>query len=118
MEFFKINNKAIKSPTEISISYEELDKAERTVDGTMVVDVVGTKRRVDVSWEYLSKEDMTVLANAVKSGIFTGVSFHDNATGSIISITARAESLAYMPQYNWSKGKLIWKTVSVTFREK
>lgn len=118
MEFFKINGKAIKSPTEISISYEELDKAERTVDGTMVVDVIGTKRRVDVSWEYLSKEDMTVLANAVNSGIFTGVSFHDNTTGNIISITARGESLAYMPQYNWSKGKLIWKTVSVIFREK
>ena len=53
MEFFKINGKSIKAPTEISISYEELDKAERTVDGTMVVDIVGTKRRVDVSWEYL-----------------------------------------------------------------
>lgn len=60
MEFFKINGKSIKAPTEISISYEELDKAERTVDGTMVVDIVGTKRRVDVSWEYLSTDDNLV----------------------------------------------------------
>lgn len=118
MEFFKINGKSIKAPTEISISYEELDKAERTVDGTMVVDIVGTKRRVDVSWEYLSTDDMAVLANAVKGGIFTGVSFHDNATGNLISITARAEGLTYLPQYNWSKGKLIWKSVAVAFRER
>jgi len=95
MEFFKINGKSIKAPTEISISYEELDKEERTVDGTMVVDT-----------------------NAVKGGIFTGVSFHDNATGNLISITARAEGLAYLPQYNWSKGKLIWKSVAVAFRER
>mgnify|MGYP001111287731 FL=1 len=118
MEFFKINGKSIKAPTEISISYEELDKAERTVDGTMVVDIVGTKRRVDVSWEYLSTDDMAVLANAVKGGIFTGVSFHDNATGNLISITARAEGLAYLPHYDWAKSRLMWKSVSVSFTER
>ena len=70
-QFFKINNKTIKSPSEISLSYEDLDKAERTIDGTMVVDLIGIKRKVDVSWEYLSKEDMAVLAGEVKSRNFT-----------------------------------------------
>lgn len=57
MDFFKISGKKIKAPTELTVSPEVLDKAERTVDGTMVVDIIGTKRKVDVSWEYLSKED-------------------------------------------------------------
>ena len=65
-----MNNKKIKAPTDITVSPEILDKAERTVDGTMVIDIVGTKRKVDVSWEYLSKEDMTTLTKAIGGDIF------------------------------------------------
>ena len=62
MDFFSINGKSIKAPTEMTISPEHLDKAERTMDGTMVIDIIGTKKKVDVSWEYLTKEDMKTLA--------------------------------------------------------
>lgn len=65
MDFFKVNGKKIKAPAELTVSSEILDKAERTVDGTMVVDIIGTKRKVDVSWEYLSKEDMTTLTKTI-----------------------------------------------------
>ena len=47
MDFFKINGKQIKPPKEISVSPEVLDKSERTADGTLVVDIIGTKRKVD-----------------------------------------------------------------------
>ena len=53
MEFFRVNNTKMKSPTELTVSSEILDKAERTVYGTMVVDIIGVKQNVDVSWEYL-----------------------------------------------------------------
>lgn len=118
MDFFKINGKKIKAPTELTVSPEVLDKAERTVDGTMVVDVIGTKRKVDVSWEYLSKEDMTALAKAVGGDKFAEISFHDNATGNITTMTARSEGLTYAPHYDWSKAKIMWKSVSVSFTEK
>ena len=58
--FFKINSKTIKAPTELTCTTEVLDKSERTMDGTMVVDVIGRKRKVEVAWKYLSKEDMTL----------------------------------------------------------
>lgn len=118
MDFFKINGKKIKAPTELTVSPEVLDKAERTVDGTMVVDVVGTKRKVDVSWEYLSKEDMTVLAKAIGGDKFAEITFHDNGTGSLITMTARSEGLTYAPHYDWAKSRLMWKSVSVSFMEK
>ncbi len=47
MDFFKVNGKKIKAPTELTVSPEILDKAERTVDGTMVVDIIGTKKRIN-----------------------------------------------------------------------
>ena len=61
MVFFKINSKSIKQPTEITLSFESLDKFERTMDGTMVVDLVGNKNKVDVRWSYLSDSDMRLL---------------------------------------------------------
>ena len=54
--FFKINSKTIKAPTELTCTTEVLDKSERTMDGTMVVDVIGRKRKVEVAWKYLSKD--------------------------------------------------------------
>lgn len=118
MDFFKINGKKIKAPTELTVSPEVLDKAERTVDGTMVVDVIGTKRIVDVSWEYLSKEDMTVLTKAVGGDKFAEITFHDNGTGNLVTMTARSEGLIYAPHYDWAKAKLMWKSVSVSFTER
>ena len=118
MDFFKINGKTIKAPTDLSFSQEILDKAERTVDGTMVVDVIGTKRKVDVSWEYLSKEDMTTLTAAVKSDKFCEISFHDNGTGQLVTMSARSEGLTYQPHYVWAKSRLMWKSVSVSFSER
>lgn len=118
MDFFKIGEKTIKAPSEITVSSEILDKEERTVDGTMVVDIIGVKRKADVSWEYLSKEDMAILADACRHDKFTTVSFHDGATGQLISMKARAEGLTYMPHYDWAKSKLMWKSVTVSFKEK
>ena len=118
MDFFKISGKKIKAPTELSISPEILDKAERTVDGTMVVDIIGTKRRVDVSWEYLSKEDMTTLTKAIGSDKFTEIEFRDIATGNMVTMMARSERLTYQPHYNWAKGQLMWKSISVSFTER
>lgn len=118
MDFFLINGKKISSPTELTISPEILDKAERTVDGTMVVDIIGMKRKVDVSWEYLSKEDMAVLAAACRHDLFATISFHDNASGALTTITARAEGLTYLPHYHWARSMLMWKSVTVSFKEK
>ena len=118
MEFFKINGKVIRAPTELAVSFETLDKAERTVDGTMVVDIIGTKRKVDVSWEYLSKEDMTTLTKAIGGDKFAEIAFHDNTTGSLVTMTARSEGITYQPHYDWAKGKIMWKSVSVTFTER
>lgn len=117
-EFFKINGKTIKPPTEISFSFENLDKEERTLDGTMVVDLIAQKRKVDVSWEYLSKEDMAILSAETRNGVFVAVSYNDNSTGALTTMTARPQSLTYQPHFEWAKNRLIWKSVSISFVER
>lgn len=118
MDFFKVNGKQIKAPTEMTVSPEILDKAERTVDGTLVVDIIGEKRKLDCTWEYLSKEDMQTLARETKHTAFTEVTFHDKETGELVTMTARGEGLAYMPHYDWARGRLMWKTVTISFKER
>ena len=118
MNFFEINGKATKPPKEISVSPEVLDKSERTANGTLVVDIIGKKRKVDVSWEYMSQEDMALLQKEIGGGAFTEITFHDNQTGEPVTVTARSDGLSYMPHYYWTKGKIMWKSVTLSFKER
>lgn len=118
MQFFKINSKTIQSPTEITVSEEDLNKAERTMDGTMVIDVIGKKTKLDVNWEYLRKEEMQLLRSVVNGGTFVTVSYHSPETGEMVTMTAQAEGFSFQPYYDWAKGELLWRGVSVSFTEK
>lgn len=118
MQFFKINSKTIQSPTEMSVSEEDLNRAERTMDGTMVIDVIGRKTKLNVSWEYLRKDEMRLLREAVSGSAFVTVSYHTPDTGELTTMTARAEGLAFQPYYDWAKAELLWRSVSVSFTEK
>lgn len=118
MKFFEINGKTVKPPKEISVSPEVLDKSERTANGTLVVDIIGTKRKVDLSWEYLSQKDMAVLQHEISIDAFSEISFHDNQTGELVTMTARSDGLSYMPHYDWTHGKIMWKSVTLSFKER
>lgn len=118
MDFFKINGKDIKPPKEITVSPEVLDKSERTADGTLVVDIIGTKLKIDLSWEYMSQEDMARLQTEIGGGAFSEIAFHDNTTGELVTITARSDGITYMPHFDWPNGKLMWKSVTMSFKEK
>ena len=117
MEFFKINSKAFKSPTSIEHSFEVLDKEERTMDGTMVVDEIGKKNTVTVKWAYLAKSDMSFLSEELKSS-FVSISFIDKATGLLKTINVRASSPKYQTGYDWVNEQVLWKNVSVSFSER
>lgn len=88
------------------------------MDGTMVVDIIGNKRKVDVEWEYLSKEDMAILGAEVRSGNFVSVTFNDNVTGGLVTMIARAQDFNYQPYYDWAKSKILWKSVGISFVER
>ena len=118
MDFFKINSKTIRSPTEITVSQEVLDKTERTMDGTMVVDVIGKKDKVDVTWDYLPDADLKLLSAEIRGSVFGTVTYNTAETSEPKTITARAEGLTYMPFYDWPKKRLLWQSVSVSFAER
>ena len=71
-----------------------------------------------LSNEYLSAEDMMTLQKETGSGAFTELTFHDNATGELVTIAARSDGITYMPHYDWAHGRIMWKSVSVSFQER
>jgi len=116
--FFKINSKSIKQPTEITLSFESLDKFERTMDGTMVVDLVGKKEKVEVRWNYLPDADMKLLATEIRSGSFLTIDYASAEQQTIKTIPVRATDFRYMPYYDWAKKRIMWQSVSVAFSER
>ena len=118
MDFFKINGRAIKPPKDVSHSIEILDKVERTMDGTMVVDEIGKKRKIDVLWEYLDIANMKILQEEINKSSFVNVTYFDSETGEDVTIETKPSDIAYQTGYDWVRGQVIWKSVTVFFEEK
>lgn len=67
---FKIDGVAIPTPSGYTVGIMDLSKAERNAAGTMMIDRIATKRKLEFSWKYLSKEDLGKLFRAVSPVLF------------------------------------------------
>lgn len=63
MALIKIGTTDLPTPSEYSVSINDLTKAERTANGTMTIDRVATKRKIELSWRYLSRNDLQTMLN-------------------------------------------------------
>lgn len=79
MPLITVNGSAIPTPTELSVGIMDLSKAERTAKGLMTIERIATKRKIEMSWAYLSKNDLATLLQAV-SGVFFTVVYPDPQT--------------------------------------
>ena len=113
MIFFKINSKTLsKNPTDIENGKMTLQNAERTIDGTLSVDIIAVKDKVTFYWDYMTDIDFKKLKGEIEQRAFATIEYYDE---SYKSVTANAEDISYSPYY--SKGTLIWKDVSLSFVE-
>lgn len=72
----KIDGKEIPTPSDLSVGIQDLSKGERNANGTMIIERIATKRKLELSWKYLSKEDLSKVLNAV-SPVFFQVEYLD-----------------------------------------
>lgn len=78
----KIDGVVIPTPSDYQVGIMDLSKAERNAAGTIVIDRIATKRKLELSWKYLSKEDLSILLTRVSSVFFT-VEYIDPQTNSM-----------------------------------
>lgn len=76
-----------KSPSEYSVSIQDIVEAERDAQGTMHIDLIAKKYKIECKWSYLTQAEMSNLLNSLENNITFSVYFIDPHTGSNKSIT-------------------------------
>lgn len=80
---------AMPEPSGMQLTYQDLDSNEsgRTADGTMFRDRIDVKRRIDVTWKWLSAKQMSDILKTVQNQFFE-VRFLDPKTGAFSTMIA------------------------------
>ena len=107
------------NPSTVERGIFRISNAERTADGTMMLEVIATKRRVDLGWSFIADADYKRLLDLIEQGgPFYQVTYPDlQALGGERTITA------YVGDINDSAwhtigGQRWWRDVSIAFIER
>lgn len=76
MALIKINGVGIPTPSEYSVGIQDISKAERNASGTMIVERIATKRKIELSWKYLDRTSLSIILSAV-ADVFFAVEYVD-----------------------------------------
>jgi hypothetical protein len=76
MALIKIDGVEIPAPSEYSVGIQDISKAERNANGTMIMERVATKRKIELMWKYLDKDQLFQVLRAV-SPVFFEVEYID-----------------------------------------
>lgn len=114
----RINGVEMPSPTVFGVGISDIssEDSKRNANGDMLIDRVATKRKIELSWDFISFEDMSKLLKLVKD-VFFEVTYPDPQEGHIIAKTFyvgdRNTYVAVMKD-----GKPVWKDVKFNLIER
>lgn len=111
----KINNVTIPSPSSLNVSVQDINKAERNTNGTMIIERIATKRKVELQFAHLTRVELSTLLQSITSTFFT-VEYPDPQTNALNTITCyvgdrKTEMIMY------KDGVPYWKNVTFNFIE-
>lgn len=72
----KIDGTKIPTPSDYQVGIMDLSKAERNARGTLIIERIATKRKIELSWNYLDKVKLSQLLKLV-SPVFFKVEYID-----------------------------------------
>lgn len=118
MVLFRINSKALtKNPTTISQSKYKLQKTDRSIDGTLVADIIAIKNKLSITWDYLSTADLKKLIDEVNGDSFPMVQYKDPDGEELKQIIGHGGEISYAPHYDTRSKTIMWKDIKVSFEE-
>jgi hypothetical protein len=62
---FRIATVKVTTPSEIKVSRFDITKSQRAASGKMIMQIIATKRRVDVTWKMLKDSDLATIINTI-----------------------------------------------------
>jgi len=60
-----IGGVAIPTPSELTVSVMDLSKADRNANGTMVLERIATKQKLQCKWTYITDAALKTILNAI-----------------------------------------------------
>ena len=111
----KIAGTTVKAPTELKIGRFDLTKSSRTASGKMVMELIATKRRVDVVWKMLPDDELkTIIDTITANKPFFSLEYPD--AGGTKTMTCYAGDIV-TSLWHTKNGIRYWEEVSIPFIE-
>lgn len=111
----KIAGISTPNPAEITVGRFDLTKSGRTASGKMVMEVIATKRRVDVVWKMITDSDLQAIINAITANKpFFSLEYPD--AGGSKTMTCYAGDIT-TSLWHTIGGVRYWEEVSIPFIE-
>ncbi|MDR6883110.1 DUF6711 family protein [Bacillus sp. 3255] len=82
----KIGGVEMPTPSECTPGIMDIKKAERNTNGTLISELIATKAKLDLTWKFVTQEQMTKILNAVAPNFFD-VTYFDMKTGDFRTAT-------------------------------
>lgn len=106
MALIKVEGLALPTPSDYSVSVEELSEAERNANGNMIKEHIGYKRKISLSWPFLTQDEIQQAFSATSKNFFQ-VTYIDPEYGETTkTFYAGARSAGAMDFWN---GVVRWK---------
>lgn len=111
-----INGTAISTPSQFSVSIEDVSKADRNANATIIIERIATKRKLELSYNYLSNSALSTLLSAISTDVFFTVVYPDPWTGANRSGTFYVGSRS-AGSMDYIDSTIRWKDIKFNFIE-
>lgn len=101
---------------QLKVSSFLITKSERTADGTMTMDIIAEKRRLDLTWPIIKDTDLQQILSLLKSKTFHTVTYPDPEHGENHTITVYRGDVSTEPGHR-VEGTRYWRDVSIALIE-
>jgi hypothetical protein len=65
LDLITANGVVLPTPSDFQVGIMDLSKSERNAAGTMIIERIATKRKLSLTWSYLSAADLSTILIAV-----------------------------------------------------
>ena len=111
----KIAGVTVETPSELTVGRYDITKASRAASGKMMMELIATKRRVDVVWKMLPDSDLKLIIDTITANKpFFTLEYPD--AGGTQTMTCYAGDIL-TSLWHTKNGIRYWEDVSIAFIE-
>lgn len=112
----KIDGVGLPTPSEYLVGIQDISKAERNANGTMIIERIATKRKLELVWKHLTQQELSQVLNSV-APVFFQVEYHDpqdnsKKTGTFYCGDRTAGAIDYQ------QGQVRWRDIKFNLIER